>query len=419
MDREGRLPSREVVEAAVYENAMVWNGSGFQPKTLAIRDGRFVDVSEAGASAVRIDLGGGFVVPAYANAHVHITPASPSGSWSYLKNGVFYAWNPNTTVLGRSELDFFKRPDSYDVATSQGGITEPGGHPEKLYVDLLPQWVAAYKGKTLKDFLGDAFHYGRTPQEIDASLDLLKSQKADFVKAYLLNSEEYQAPRDDPKSYGNKGLNPTNFPYLVAAARQRGLEVAAHVETAHDLKIAALSGTAMAAHLPAYWDIRNEEDLRRRTLTPADAKIVAQSGMLLVATYGIAGERYKAAEKNGKLDKTMSGRVLQVQAQNIRLLKEAGAGFVTGTDGSGPIFDEVEHFVSIGALTNGEALAVALASGKHLFPKRRIGCFEAGCEADFLVLSGDPSSDISNLRKITKRVKAGQELQAPPEKPAS
>ena len=262
-------------------------------------------------------------------------------------------------------------------------------------------------------------HSGRTAREIDASLDLLKSQKADFVKSYLLNSEEYQTRRDDPKSYGNKGLNPVNFSYLVVAARQRGLKVAAHVETAHDLQIAALSGAAMAAHLPAYWDLKKGEDLRRRTLTPGDATIVAQSGMLLVATYAVAGVRYKAARKEGKLDEAMSARVLAVQAQNMRLLKEAGARFVAGTDGSGQIFDEVEHLVSIGALTQDEALAVALGSGKHLFPERRIGCFEEGCEADFLVLSADPSSDVSNLRKIVKRIKAGQELKAPPEKPVA
>lgn len=111
----------------LYENAMVWNGSGFERRTLAVRDGQFVDPPSV-SGGDRIDLGGAFVVPAYANAHVHVTPANAAGSWSYIKNGVFYAWNPNTTVLGQSQLDFFKRPESYDVATSQGGITEPGGH---------------------------------------------------------------------------------------------------------------------------------------------------------------------------------------------------------------------------------------------------------------------------------------------------
>jgi hypothetical protein len=32
-------------------NAMVWNGSGFERKTLAVRDGRFVDAAEGGAEA--------------------------------------------------------------------------------------------------------------------------------------------------------------------------------------------------------------------------------------------------------------------------------------------------------------------------------------------------------------------------------
>jgi imidazolonepropionase-like amidohydrolase len=69
--------------------------------------------------------------------------------------------------------------------------------------------------------------------------------------------------------------------------------------------------------------------------------------------------------------------------------------------------------VAIGGFGTMEALRMVLDTGKHLFPKRRIGCFDVGCEADFLVLSDDPSTSISNLRKIVRRVKAGAELRPP------
>jgi imidazolonepropionase-like amidohydrolase len=316
-------------------------------------------------------------------------------------------------VIGQQSLDFYKRPDTYDVAISQGGITEPGGHPEKLYVDDLTRWVPGYKGKTLKDFLGNAFHYGRTPQEIDAALDLLTQQKAGFVKAFLLNSEDYQKRRDDPAAYGSKGLNPTNFPYLVAAAKKRGLRVATHVETVYDLKVAALSGSAVAAHLPGYWAVKTEEELKRRTLTREDAALVARSRMMLVPTYALARGEFSEAEKKGELNETMRRRVYAMQISNIRLLKEAGALILIGTDTQGPIFEETEHLVQIGGLTVMEALKSVLGTGAQLFPQRRIGCFEAGCEADFLVLEANPLKDIAALRSIRTRVKAGRELEAP------
>ena len=38
---------------------------------------------------------------------------------------------------------------------------------------------------------------------------------------------------------------------------------------------------------------------------------------------------------------------------------------------------------------------------------RRIGCFEAGCEASLLALFGDPLADFSNVRRIELRMKQG------------
>jgi|GEM_PF-147941 len=410
--RGGEQPS-----TTMYENGSVWNGSSFERRTLAVRDGTFVDPAQTGSDARRVDLAGAFVVPPYANAHAHLTDPSDKRSWSYLKEGVFYVWNPNTVVMSEAALQYFKRPETFDVAVAQGGVTEPGGHPEKLYVDVLNKFV--YKNKPREWFVGNAFHYGRNAKEIDAALDLLTAQKAAFVKAYLLNSEEYAKRRDDPAAYGHKGLDPTNFSYLIAAARKRGLPVATHVETVHDLKVAALSGSTVAAHLPGYWDVKTEEDLRRRTLAPADAALVARSGMMLVPTYAIAAGNYAEAAKKGPIDQAMQRRVYEMQATNIRLLKEAGAIFLMGTDTEGQIYDEAEHLVRIGGLGTLEALQMVLRTGRHVFPRRRIGCFEIGCEADFLVLGSDPSRDIAALRQIKNRVKAGKELQAPPETAAA
>jgi imidazolonepropionase-like amidohydrolase len=400
---------------SLYENARVWTGSGFETRTLAVREGRFVDPAEAGGGARRIDVGGRYIVPAYGNAHAHITRATPEGSWSYLKEGVFYVWNPNTVVLGEKELAFFARGDTVDVKTAQGGITEPGGHPEQLYVEVLAKYV--YKGKTLKDFLGNAFHYGPNAAEIDAALDLLKSQKADFVKAYLLYSEDYLKRRDDPVYYGLKGLNPVNMPYLVAAARRRGLPVAVHVETAHDLRVAALSGVAVAEHLPGYWAVKTRDDLMRRNLSSADAALVARSGMIVVATYSVSNDKDVGPPVGRGEDKVTPDEVYALQAQNLRRLIEAGTTLIIGTDGPGPIFDEAEHLVGRAGLSVGEALAAVFRTSRYLFPDRRIGCFDPGCEADFLVLGADPRTDIANLRKIERRVKAGQELEPPPATP--
>jgi imidazolonepropionase-like amidohydrolase len=397
----------------LYENAMVWTGSRFERRTLAVRGGEFVDPASA-SGRERVDLSGGFVVPAYGNAHYHLTSPNAASSWLSLAAGVFYIWNPNTVMLNQRALDFFKRKDTFDVLISQGSITEPGGHPERGYVEVLSKFV--YKGMTLKGFLGNAFHYGRTAAEIDEALDLLTEQKADFVKAMLLHSEDYEERRNDARFYGRKGLNPANFRYLVQAAKKRGHFTYAHIETVSDLQVAATSGAAVAGHLPAYGPVDSVADLSSLRLTREVAERIARSGIMLVPTYNYGQSQYEAQEKAGTLNERVKAQTYSVQAHNLRLLQAAGAILLSGTDSEAGIFEEAEHLVKIGGLTNAEALRMVLETGKHLFPKRRIGCFEAACEADFLVLSADPSRDIGNLRDIVGRVKAGQELQAPLEK---
>lgn len=408
---EAALARLSDAPTVIYENAGVWNGAGFERRELAVRNGRFIGLADAGAEALRIDAGGGFIVPAYGNAHAHLTSPTMQSSWSFIEQGVFYVWNPNTVVMGPEARRFFARPDTFDVRVAQGGITEPGGHPDKLYVDVLARHV--YQGRPPEWFLGNAFHYGRTPAEIDAALDRLVQQGADFVKIYLLDSEEYHRRRDDPAYRGLRGLNPANIGHLVAAARGRGLFAAVHVETAADLRTAARNGVAVAAHLPAYWRVATEGELAARTLSAADAALVARSRMSVVPTYALAlGDGNAGGPGSGR--PVSREQVLAVQARNLRLLKQAGVTLLIGTDTRGPIFEEVEHLVNIGALTRLEAVQVALATGRRLFPQRRIGCFEPGCEADFLVIGADPIQDVRALRDIRLRIKAGRRMEAPP-----
>ncbi len=410
------LAAASVAEAQptpiIYEGAQVWTKDRFQPRTIAIANGRFVDPAQAGSDAARISLAGKYVTPGYANAHAHVTQPTEQSSRGFTDAGIFYVSNPNTVTIDAEQRRFFGQPGRYRVKIAQGGITEPRGHPERLYVEFLGRSI--YSGRPLEWFIGNAFHYGATRAQIDAALAELMRQGADFVKIYLANSERYAQLRDDPKVYGGKGLNPTNVPYLVRRAHQLGLKVAAHLETAHDLKVAAAAGVDFAAHLPAY-GVHADNQLAGARLTPEIARLVARSRMRVIPTYALVngGDRYNATV--GEKEK----RVIAVQAENLRLLREAGVPLLIGTDGFNQIFSEVEHLVNANGLSPRDAAAAVFATGRFLFPERRIGCFDPGCEADFLVLSADPTADIRALRQIERRVLGGIELPAPAPAPAS
>jgi imidazolonepropionase-like amidohydrolase len=55
----------------------------------------------------------------------------------------------------------------------------------------------------------------------------------------------------------------------------------------------------------------------------------------------------------------------------------------------------------------------AEATPRAIFPGRKLGCLQQGCEASFLVLRADPIADFGHVRDIALRVKQGRILPAP------
>ncbi|MCH9684396.1 MAG: amidohydrolase family protein [Deltaproteobacteria bacterium] len=400
-------PVVEATAQAVYRGASVWTGNGFEALDLAIGDGHFVAAGQVADTTRVVDLTGSFVVPAYGNGHQHLALADEATNRGYLHSGVYYVWNPNSRASFITDDDraFWARPDTYDYKTSMGGVTTPGSHPEPLYVEQLSQWV--YPGATYDDFYLDAFHYARSEQEVERTLDRLVSQGADFVKAYLLGSELYTPPKADGTPTCTRGLDPALVPHLVAQAHARNLVIAFHIETRHDFRVAVDAGADFVAHLPAH--LRPPEDPTQGQLLPEDAEAAAKMGLGAMPTYSIARSRADAALARGvQVDLTAT---YAMQAANLRLLQDAGVRLIVGTDlGVGTALGEARHWVEIGGLTPEEAVGALLATGAALFPERRIGCFEAGCEADFLVLAADPRLDMAALSAIELRVKAGTAL---------
>ena len=394
---------------SIYSGAQVWTGECFQRRDIALRDGWFVDIHEAGEDPIRIDVSGKYITPPYGNAHHHITGDRDDVSWAFIKDGVFYVWNPTlqSTTYTQEEAEHYTRKDTYDVRVAMGAITEPGGHPEKLYVETLSQYV--YPGKGFYYFYGAAFHYGRTHDEIDKVLQLLTEQGAQFIKVMLLYSEEYEKRRHDDAYYGLKGINPKNMPHLVKVAHGLGKRVAVHIETRHDALVAAKAGADMLAHLPGYVSVSHAELLENKmALSEVEVQKIAEQNMLVVPTYAIAAYQYANKKDDDEFDQTIPERHYAVQAENLRLLSNATIKILTGTDSYPHIYDEAAHWVEIGGLTTEEALQAVYQTGRHLFPDRKIGHVGSGHEADFLVLGANPLENIRNLSAIEMRIKGGK-----------
>ena len=106
-----------------------------------------------------------------------------------------------------------------------------------------------------------------------------------------------------------------------------------------------------------------------------------------------------------------SRRVFRADRAVLRALHEAGVTIVAGTDQAVPghsLHREIELYVDAG-FTPMEALqAATLVPARVMGRDRDVGTVEAGKQADFLVVDGDPLADIRNLRRIVTTVQAGR-----------
>jgi imidazolonepropionase-like amidohydrolase len=386
-----------------YVDGRWWTGQGFEAGDRYVRDGIFVAAPKA-TPARRVDLAGGYVVPPFADAHNHMAGRTGQVSDQAIAAGIFYLMNPTSLAsLAPGMRQALAGPGKVEAVLSMGAVTAPGGHPEGLYQDVLRKYV--YPDKRAEDFVGDAFHYVAKPADIDPVLDRLVAQHAQFVKIILMFSEEFAQRRDDPAFREHKGLDPALVPLIVRAAHERSLRVAAHIETAADFRVIVAAGVDEAAHMPGYYG--GVGPVAQYEITQADAQAAARARIQVVAT---------ASYALNNDDKAQLPEVRAMQKANLMKLKRAHVPILIGTDGppDGAI-GEARYLIDLGVFTPKEALvSLSQTTPRYIFPGRRIGALAPGDEASFLVLKADPTADFGAVKVISRRVKQGFEIPAPP-----
>lgn len=388
--------------ARSYENGQWWTGRGFRAGTRFVRNGMFVRRG-SDEIAERIDLQGRFVTPPFADAHQHVT--GPRTNDGFLSFGVFYIANPNVIVISASSREWDALPETVDTIYSMGGITAPGGHPERLYVEILSQYV--YTDWPRERFYGDAFHLVSRPDQVEPTVALLQSQGADFIKIYLLWSDDFERRRDDPAN-GHKGLDPALVPLIVQAAHARRLKVWAHIENAADFRVLIRSGVDQAAHMPGYSCA--EAPLSQYAITDEDAAAAHRAGLSVVTT-ALAGV----------LEAARTPQEREIQRTNLLRLKAARVPLYLGSDGREheSVLKEARYLVNLGVFTPAEALQnLSHDTPRMIFPRRRIGVLAPGYEASFVTMSANPLEDISATLSLQDRIKQGIKVPVPNETPS-
>lgn len=381
-----------------FDNGLWFDGERFVGRTVYASQGRLQLTPPAQVDSV-VDLAGAHVIPPLCEAHNH----NLGSDWEneekitrYLTDGVFYVKIlsnlPRETGVVRHT---YNHPRSVDVAFANGGITGSGGHPIRLREQLLERGV--YEGFTREALRDHAYFVVDTTADLDAKWPLVLQFRPDFIKAILVHSEEYAERREDEAYFGEKGLDPQVLPLLVARAHEAGLRISVHVNSAQDFHVAVAAGADEIAHLPGSKTVEH--------IDRADATLAAQKGITVVTT-AVLIERQKERAPELYPDQRLA------QIDNLRLLRDTGVTLAIGSDEyDDTSVGEVRHLRGLGVFEDVELLRMWTQNcARTVFPERQVGRLDAGYEASFVALDGNPLVDWSSLGRIRYRFKDGLPL---------
>lgn len=344
--------------ATLLRGVRVFDGTTFgDPTDVAIVDGVIADAAQAPADAEVVE--GGFVVPGFIDAHIHL--AGPHTQELLAAAGV-------TTGLDMSSppplvAAMRGRDGVADIRSGMLALTSPlSAHAQRM--SAVP---------------GAAETHVPSAADAEGAVERRVAQGADYIKVVV----------DLP------GFDQATVDALVDAAHARGVKVVAHASRSDAVAMAFAAGVDVLTHVPL-----------DRAVTSAEAADIAARGTIVVPTLtmmkGIV-ERLAAAGQPGPS--------YDAARESVRALHAAGAAIVAGTDANetaaapaSPPFgtslhDELALLVEAG-LSPAEALRSATTDAAGQFSLDDRGRIAPGLRGDVVLLDADPTSDIAATRSV-------------------
>ena len=388
--------------ATRYDNGLWWNGSEFVAESRHVLEGFFTDDQPDDVAEV-IDLEGQYVIPPYAEAHNHnLQNPWLAGRFSeaYVDAGIFYAMMMCGSSQTRDATADALAATQLDVVLVDACITSSDGHPVRMALQPSHEGAPAPEPEDIYD---RSLIIMDSVADIEDKWPLITPSDSGVVKIILVHSED-DSRRGDEQFFGVNGLEPEVALKLVPFLQDKGLRVAAHVESAVDFAVAVEAGVDFIAHVPGYrwWDGYDEQSYRLGEEAVARA---ADQGTYVITTTSVVDLfSGQGAEQRQ--------RVQELQAENLASLRAAGVPVLMGSDRfDANILVEYDYLAELGVFDEQELLNMLTRdTARAIFPGRRIGELSAGHEASFLVLSDNPLQVRSALKTPVLRVVKGGRL---------
>ena len=377
------------------KNARWFDGQKIQKGNLYVENGVFIAKKPPKVNR-KMDMRGQVLINPLAEAHNHnLQTAWGWGQFAdkYIDEGVFYAAMLCGDPAGVAEVrPLAAAPAAPDVSFVTACITSSDGYP---LAAVLPQLTAEAAAAQQQIVLIDS------PEQAARQWAAIRARGGQWLRLVLAHSERPEL-RQRTEHFGRLGLTPQSAAALTRLAHADGRKVVAHVETAADFDAALDAGVDVIAHLPGYANTLDEAPEHFAISEAAAARAARQRTAVITTT---------AATALFKLDDAPLAALRDVQRANLAKLQAAGAQLLVGSDVFiGTARAELHALDELG-IDRATLLRLATVdTPRALFPGRKLGCFEPGCEASFLVLGGDPIADLAQVDMPMLRVKQGRLL---------
>jgi hypothetical protein len=413
-----KLTHRPAGDRLIVTNARIFDprsGTVSEPKIIVVEGNRIVSVDNTGTArnaADLIDAGGKIVLPGLFDMHVHIV--DPEGLL-HLAAGV------------TSARDLGNDPDTlldYKRKIESGEVLGP-----RLVLAGLIDGRGPYQGPT--KMLADNEEEGR------GVVDFFASHGYEQLKIY-------------------SSIKPELVPFLARYAHEKGMRVSGHIPAGMIASQAVDAGYDEIQH--ANMLMLNFMPDVKETRTPArftevanrgadldvnsaevraflaklkahniaiDPTLVAFEGMFtaragsLDPSYAMIADRLPPQVRRGLYTGGLpvpAGKDVQYRASYQRMLDlvkaahDAGVTIVAGTDAfAGFALHRELELYALAGIPPADILRIATLTAAQLLKRDKdLGTIEPGKLADFILVDGDPTQNISDIRKVTTVVKDGK-----------
>jgi imidazolonepropionase-like amidohydrolase len=382
----GLSSSAAAQEAVVIRAGTLLDGKGGKQRDVAVvvRGSKIDRINMAPSGTPTYDLRRLTVLPGLIDTHVHI-------GWHFGKSGRMD--NSNETP---EESTLYGAENAW--TTLMAGMTtvqSVGAASDVPLRDAINRGVLP--GPRILTSVGSIADAKLTDEELKAAVRKFKDAGADLIKIFASRSI-----RDG----GAQTLSTAQLATTCGEAKLLGLRTLVHAHSPESMRSAATAGCTQVEH--------------GVFATPEVLRYMAERGTYFDPNIGVVLQNYLQNKPKflgiGNYNEEGFAHMEKAIPLNFAMIKEAvrvkGLKLVFGTDAvAGAHGRNVEELVV--RVQQGQPAMDAIVSGtsraaESLQMQDRIGTIAAGFDADLIAVDGDPSEDITALRRVVFVMKDGR-----------